>query len=192
MGAISWPPIKSIPETGGEVALAQVVEDGDEASASDASCDARDAGHVGAGRLTHEEARVTQPHAHRVRLVDGHRYALVDQALVENCRHDVLGAPERLESLDAGKRLGNDVDDLDRGVVLLEATTEAGQGAAGADADDDVAESAGGLLQDLGGSRLVVGAPVVDVAVLVAEEVAAGLGLVPAADLPQRLVVAEG
>src|SRR5207253_652410 len=48
-----------------------------------------------------------------------------------------------------------------------------------------------GLLQDLDRRRLVVGPPVVLVAVLVAEEVVVGIGLVTPAHLAKRLVVTE-
>src|SRR2546427_1204974 len=192
LGGHVVPPTSLIPEAGGEVALAEVVEDRDESAPSDALCDAFDTGHIGPGRLTDEEARRRQPHAHPVRLVDSDRDALVDHFLVQDRRHDVLGAPQWLQSLDAGESLRNDADEADRGVVLLEAPPEAGQGAPRADADDDVGQPATGLLQDLGGRRLVVGPPVVRVAVLVAEEVTARVGLPAAANLPERLVVTPG
>ena len=68
--------------------------------------------------------------------------------------------------------------------MLLQASPQAGEGAARADADDDVGQPAVGLLQDLSRGRLVVGPPVVLVAVLVAEKIAAGIGLPAAANLP--------
>ena len=114
----------------------------------------------------------------------------VDHALVEDRGHDVLGAPERLQAFDAGEGVGDDADHADLRVVLLEPPAEARDGAAGADAGDHVGEPAACLLQDLHRRRLVVRAPVVLVAVLVAEEVAVGVGLVPAVHLAQRLVVA--
>src|SRR5262249_61374960 len=80
---------------------------------------------------------------------------------------------------------------LDGGVWLLQAAAGAGEGSAGADPDDEMGETTTGLLEDLRRRRLVVGAPVVVVAVLVAEEVAVGVGLPPPTDLAQGFVVAE-
>src|SRR5262245_56384020 len=182
---------RSVPEASGEVALADVVEEGHESAAAQAPRDSLDAGHVRAGRLAHEQSGSRKPHAHSIFLVDADRDALVDQHLVENRGHDVLGAAERLEPLHAGKRLGDDADEPDRRIVLLEAPAQAGQGAAGPDADDDVRDAASGLLQDLDRRRLVVRPPVVLVAVLIAEEVVVRVGLVAAAHLAERLVVAE-
>src|SRR6058998_105624 len=93
-------PTALIPEAGGEVALAEVVEDRDESAPSDALRDTLDTGHVGPGRLTDEEARRRQPHAHPVRLVDSDRDALVDHFLVQDRRHDVFGASQWLKPLD--------------------------------------------------------------------------------------------
>src|SRR3989442_15106669 len=183
---MSGPSTSLIPETGGEVAFAEVVEDGDDAAAPPALRDALRPGHVGPGRLTDEEARRRQPYAHLIRLVDGHRDALVDHFLVQDCRHDVLGAPQWLESLDPGESFGDDADEADRRVVLLQASPQAGEGAARADADDDVGQRARGLSQDLSRGRLAFGPALVLVAVLVAEKIAAGIGLPAAANIPWR------
>jgi len=63
-----------------------------------AVADALEAGHVGAGRLAHEEAGAGEPDAHRVRFVGGDGHALLDQGLIEDGLDDVLGAAEGLEA----------------------------------------------------------------------------------------------
>jgi len=70
-------------------------------------------GHVRPGRQTDEEAGVGEPDAHRVRLIGGDGHAFVDQRLIEDGRHDVLGAPKGLEAFDPREDLGDDRDDLD-------------------------------------------------------------------------------
>src|SRR3972149_5090616 len=77
-------------------------------------------------------------------------------------------------------------------VVLVDPPRHARQRAARADAADEVAQPAARLRQDLRARRLVVRAPVVRIAVLVAEEVAVGRGLEAAAALAQRLGGAGG
>src|SRR5262249_59814060 len=128
-------------------------------------------------RGPYEQAVGGEPGARRGRLVGGDGLAGGDQRLSENSRDDVRGAAEGLEAFDAGKDLGDDRDDLDAGVVLFQAAARAREGSAGADADDEMGETTTGLLENLRRRRLVVGAPVVVVAVLVAEEVAVGVGL---------------
>src|SRR5215470_18650076 len=92
----------SVPQPGRKIPLAEVVEQRDEASAALALGDPLDAGQIGPGRLSDEESDRGQALAHHVRFLDADGHAFVDDALVEDCRHDVLGPAERLESLDAG------------------------------------------------------------------------------------------
>src|SRR5262249_55143992 len=149
-----------------------------------ATSDALDARHVGAGGLADEKAGAREPAAHRVGFVARDGDPFVDDRLVQDRWHDVSGA-EGLEAFDPGKHLGEHRDHADSRIVLLQASAEARHGAARSNAGYDVGEPAAGLLEDLLGSRLVVGAPVILVAVLIAEEIAPGVGLVAAMDLPQ-------
>src|SRR5262249_37831031 len=144
----------SIPQPGRKIALAEVVEQRDEASAALARGDPLDARQVGAGRLSDEEPGRGQALAHHVGLLDADRHTLVDDTLVEDRRHGVLGRGGGLEPLDAGEGLGNDADEADTWTVLLEAPPEAGDGSAGADADNQGGEPPAGLAQDLLGRRL--------------------------------------
>src|SRR5215510_11598223 len=181
----------SVPQASREVALSEVVEQGHEPASTLAAGDALEAGHVRAGRLTHEEAGAGQADAHRVGLIGRDRHALVDQRLIEDGRHDVLGAAEGFEAFDAGEDFGDDRDDLDARVVLLQAAARAREGAAGPHPDDEMGETTAGLLEDLRRRRFIVRTPVVVVAVLVAKEIVIRVALPPPPDLTQGFVVAE-
>ncbi len=68
-----------------------------------------------------------------------------------------------------------DCHDLDRRVLLLEEPAHAGDGPAGAEPGEEVADPPLGLLPDLRAGRLVVGPDVVGVLVLVGHGIAAAL-----------------
>src|SRR2546426_177837 len=179
-----------VPETGREVALPQIVEQGDEASCSLAPRDAFDSHHVGARRLADEEACACQSDAHLIGVIARHRDTLLDDTLVQDRGDDVLRIPERLETFDSRERLWEHTNQTDSGVVLLQASPQARRGASGTDANDDVGELTSGLLENLRCGRLVVRPPVIVITVLVAEEIALGVGVITPVNLAQRFVVA--
>src|SRR5882724_4807786 len=82
-------------------------------------------------------------------------------------------------------------DESDVRIVLLEASPETGDRAASAHPGNHVGEPTAGLDEDLLRRRLVVRAPVIVVAVLVAEEIAIRIGSRAATHLAQRLVVTQ-
>jgi len=92
----------SVPKAGREVALSEVIEQGHEPASTFAAGDALESGHVGAGQLAHEEASAGEANAYRVGLAGGDGDTLVDQDLIEDGRHDVLGAADGFGAFDAG------------------------------------------------------------------------------------------
>src|SRR5438034_10387761 len=121
---------RSVPESCREVALAKVIEQRDESPVALPAGDVLDAGEVGSRRLPDEEPNGGKALAHRIRLLDRDGYALVDDLLVQDRRHNILRAPKRLEPLDARERLRENADDADVRVGLLGAPSEAGDRAA--------------------------------------------------------------
>ncbi len=112
---------------------------------------------------------------HEVGALGGHVDVAVGEGGVVDGRDD--GGGHVLEAFEAVEgRVGLHGDALDARVELVQAAGGAHEGAAGAEAGDEVGDAAFGLLPDFVGGAVVVGEPVVVVAVLVGVEVFFGFG----------------
>src|ERR1700742_421455 len=162
------------PEAVGEIFVGGVGEDGDDDGFAvgagflfrDVAC----GGDGGSGGDAEEQALgAREVLAHGVGALGGHvDVAVGERGIVDgrdDCRGHVLEAFEAVEG-----RVGLHGDAADGGVELAQAAGGAHEGAGGAEAGDEVRDLPAGLLPDFVGGGVVVGAPVVVVAVLVGVE----------------------
>src|SRR6185312_2615542 len=116
-------------------------------------------GYGGSSGDSDEESVAGQILDHAVGHLGGHVDVGVGEGGVVDARHD--GGGHVLEAFEAVEgRVGLHGDAADVGVELAQAAGGSHEGAAGAEAGDEVGDLAFGLLPDLWGSGAIVGAPV--------------------------------
>ncbi len=168
------------PEAFAEVFVGGVAEDGDDDgfAVGGGFCfgDVEGGGDgCGCGDADEEALGFAEALGHEVGALGGHLDVAVGEGGVVDGRDD--GGGHVLEAFEAVEgAVGLHGDALDGGVELAQAAGGAHEGAGGAEAGDEVGDAAVGLLPDFVGGAVVVGEPVVFVAVLVGVEVFFGLG----------------